>query len=184
MSAHWPVNSWKALDCSVRQIGIYFRLSNNSHAPRPKGKHMSRLVLPIILLVISSLSILAGQDPMTVDATTEPSPPPRERALFPGSASPGHSAGLPIQLDLLIPTAELRLNGTVLVDFLVTTVGTQPTRLRRKRPMFVPTRSATHTSPGVRLACSFAQSVSTYSITPTWAFQIRPGRSWSVWRHH
>ena len=106
---------------------------------------MSRLVLPIILLVISCLSIVAGQDPMTVDATTQPSPPPRERALFPGSASPGHCAGLPIQLDLLIPTAELRLNGTVLVDFVVTTVGTQPTRLRRKRPMFVPTRLATYT---------------------------------------
>jgi hypothetical protein len=90
---------------------------------------MSRLLLSLILLAINCLSIVAGQDPMTVDATTQPSPPPRERALFPGSASPGHSAGLPIQLDLLIPTAELRLDGTVLVDFVVTNVGTQPIRL-------------------------------------------------------
>jgi hypothetical protein len=66
---------------------------------------------------------------LTIDATKQPSPPARGRGPFPGSATPGHSAGLPIRLELLIPTGELRADGTILVDFMITNVGTEPITL-------------------------------------------------------
>jgi hypothetical protein len=93
---------------------------------------MNRLRLLIILLGFSCLSVgfvLAAQDPLTVDATMQPSPPPRRRGPFPGTTSPSHSAGLPIRLEVLIPTAELRSDGTALVDFVITNVGTEPISL-------------------------------------------------------
>jgi hypothetical protein len=92
---------------------------------------MNRRLL-LILLVLSWLSVgfvVAAQDPLIVDATAQPSPPPRGRGPSPGSASPGHSAGLSIRLDLLIPTTELRPDGTALVDFVITNIGTEPITL-------------------------------------------------------
>ena len=70
-----------------------------------------------------------AQDQSTIDATKQPSPPARGRGPFPGSATPGHSAGLPIRLELSIPTGELRPDGTTLVDFVITNVGTEPITL-------------------------------------------------------
>jgi hypothetical protein len=83
----------------------------------------SFLFLPGIVLVASA------QARLTIDATNQPAPPPRGRGPFPGSANPGHSAGLPIRLELRIPTGELRPDGTTLVDFIMTNVGTEPIRL-------------------------------------------------------
>jgi hypothetical protein len=57
---------------------------------------------------------------LTIDATNQPGSPVRGRGPFPGSALPGHSAGLPVRLDLVAP------NGTTLVDFIITNIGTQP----------------------------------------------------------
>jgi hypothetical protein len=73
--------------------------------------------------------VAAQDDPLIVDATAQPSPPPRGRGPSPGSASPGHSAGLPIRLDLLTPTTALRSDGTLRVDFEITNVGTKPVSL-------------------------------------------------------
>lgn len=89
-----------------------------------------KLLLPFTLL-LSPVLILVGlaQDQLIVDASKQPSPPTRGRGPFPGSSSPGHSAGLPIRLELLILTAELQPDATVLVDFVVTNVGTEPIRL-------------------------------------------------------
>jgi hypothetical protein len=101
--------------------------------PNPERKRMNRLGQPLILLTVSWLTVgfsaLAAQIPMTVDATMQPSPPPRGRGPFPGSASQGHSAGLPIRLDLLVPATQLRPDGTLLVDFVITNVGTEPISL-------------------------------------------------------
>jgi len=76
-------------------------------------------------------AILVGSPPgqLSLDATKQPSPPARGRGPFPGSAHPGHSAGLPVRLELEIPTGELRPDGTTLVDFLITNVGTEPITL-------------------------------------------------------
>ena len=71
----------------------------------------------------------SAQEQLTIDATKQPSPPIRGRGPFPGSGNPGHSPGLPIQLELQIPTGELRLDGTALVDFMITNVGTEPITL-------------------------------------------------------
>jgi hypothetical protein len=84
--------------------------------------------LRLILLSLTWLGVglvVAAQDPMTVVATKQPSPPPRGRGPFPGSMHPGHSAGLPIRLDLLILTTALQPDETVLVDFVITNVGTE-----------------------------------------------------------
>jgi hypothetical protein len=62
--------------------------------------------------------------------------PARGRGPFPGSASPGHSVGLPIQLQLQIPVPELRQDGTTVVDFAITNVGTEPLKLPSSVAMF------------------------------------------------
>jgi hypothetical protein len=94
---------------------------------------MNRLSLFLVPIALSCLGVGfvvgAQDDPLIIDATAQPSPPSRGRGPSPGSASPGHSDGLPIRLDLLIPTTELRRDGTVLVDFVITNVGTEPISL-------------------------------------------------------
>lgn len=85
-----------------------------------------RLRLILLALTWSGVGlVVAAQDPMTVVATKQPSPPPRGRGPFPGSMHPGHSAGLRIRLDLLILTTALQPDETVLVDFVITNVGTE-----------------------------------------------------------
>lgn len=75
-------------------------------------------------LFLDVMVVALAEDPLTIDATKQPSPPLRARGPFPGSPAPGHSAGLPIRLELLIPTGKLRSDGTVLVDFMITNIGT------------------------------------------------------------
>jgi|SRR5579862_4325668 len=65
----------------------------------------------------------SAQDKLTIDATKQPSPPVIGRGPSPHSATPGHSIGLPIRLELVIPTGEVRNDGTILVDFIITNVG-------------------------------------------------------------
>jgi hypothetical protein len=64
-----------------------------------------------------------------IDATNQQSRPPRGRGPFPGSPNPGYTSGLPIRLELLIPSGELRANGTAGVDFVLTNIGTEPLKL-------------------------------------------------------
>lgn len=65
-----------------------------------------------------------------IDATHQQGRPPRARGPFPGSESPGHSLGLPVQLQLLLPASELlRPSGTQAVDFLITNIGSEPIKL-------------------------------------------------------
>jgi hypothetical protein len=78
---------------------------------------LAALSCPGIMLVGSA------QNQFAIDATRQLPPPPRSRGPFPGSAVPGHSPGLPIQLELQIPTGEQRPDGTTLVDFVITNVG-------------------------------------------------------------
>jgi hypothetical protein len=93
---------------------------------------MDRLKLILILFALLSFGVVhlgLAQDPLTIDATKQPSPPMRAHGPFPGSTAPGHSAALPIRLELLIPTGKLRSDGTILVDFSITNVGTDPIAL-------------------------------------------------------
>jgi len=96
-------------------------------------KHVDRLKLLVVLIVLLSareLLLLAGpQAPLTVDATQQLALPKRGRGPFPGSTTPGHSADFPIRLDLLIPTGELKPDGTVLIDFRITNIGNKPITL-------------------------------------------------------
>jgi hypothetical protein len=87
----------------------------------------SKLLMALVPFVfIGAVRVLPAQDQQTVDATGQMSRPARGRGPFPGSAGPGHSAGLPIRLELLFPTGELRPDGTALVDFIITNIGTEP----------------------------------------------------------
>jgi hypothetical protein len=75
-------------------------------------------------------------DQLTIDATAQVSRPPPSRGPFPGSASPGHSTGLPIRLELRIPTGQLRPNGSTLIDFVITNIGSETIKLPSSVAMF------------------------------------------------
>ena len=93
--------------------------------------HVNRWKSLVVLVVFLCLGlgvmvVASAQVQLTIDATKQPSPPVRARGPFPDSATPGHSPGLPIRLELMIPVGELRSDGTTLVDFIVTNVGSAP----------------------------------------------------------
>ena len=88
-------------------------------------------LLLAILVVLCSVSFLVGsaQDTQTIDATRQVQRPPRGRGPFPGSASPGHSTGLPIRLELVLSTSTLRPDGPTPIDFIITNTGTESFKL-------------------------------------------------------
>jgi hypothetical protein len=96
-----------------------------------------KLLMPLAVLLNPGL-IPAGlaQGQLTIDASKQPSGPARGRGPFPGASSPGHSTSLPIRLELRIPNGPLQLDGTTLVDFVITNVGTEtiavPSSLKEK----------------------------------------------------
>lgn len=65
----------------------------------------------------------------TLDATRQPVPPSRGMGPFSGSALPGHSAGFPVRLDLVVGTGKLERDGTKLIDFVITNIGDEPIKL-------------------------------------------------------
>jgi hypothetical protein len=87
------------------------------------------------LLALASFTCLGGgllasaSVQLTVDATKQLEGPPRGRGPFPGSDSPGHSPALPVRLELVIKGAELSPDGSILVDFLITNIDSDPIRL-------------------------------------------------------
>ena len=93
---------------------------------------MHRLKLPVAvvaLICLGAVFVLPAQDQLTIDATNQPSPPPRGRGPFPGSATPGHSPGLPVRLELVVPTGDLRSDRTTVIDFIITNIGTESIKL-------------------------------------------------------
>jgi hypothetical protein len=88
--------------------------------------HRLKLLLPFAVLLSPGLILLGvAQDQLTIDASKQPAPPARGRGPFPGSISPGHSARLPVRLELRIPNGPLQPDGTTLVDFVITNIGDQ-----------------------------------------------------------
>jgi hypothetical protein len=87
------------------------------------------IVTLVVLLCLAEVPVRAAQNQFTIDATKQPSPPVRGRGPYPGSTTPGHSADLPIRLELLFPTTELRSGQTALLDFIITNVGSEPITL-------------------------------------------------------
>ena len=58
-------------------------------------------LLPLAVLLSPGLVLVGlAQGQLTIDASKQPSPPARGRGPFPGSSSPGHSAHLPIRLEV------------------------------------------------------------------------------------
>jgi hypothetical protein len=93
---------------------------------------LSRISLFLTLFTLSCFNVgvaVGTKDSLTIDATRKSASTPRGRGPFPGSASPGHSAGLPIRLNLLVRGSELRPNGMALVDFAITNIGAEPIKL-------------------------------------------------------
>jgi hypothetical protein len=98
-----------------------------------------------IFVVIATLLCVAGGlagsaqnelNELVIDASKQQPRPSRGRGPFPGSPSPGHTAGLPIRLQLLMPTHELRPDGTTAVDFVVTNISTEPIILPSSTVLF------------------------------------------------
>jgi hypothetical protein len=92
-------------------------------------KRFSLLLAILVILCSDSFLVGSAQDTQTIDATRQVQRPPRGRGPFPGSASPGHSAGLPIRLELVLSTSTLRSNGPTPIDFIITNIGTEPFKL-------------------------------------------------------
>lgn len=93
---------------------------------------MDRLNLPLLLsllFVLGAPPCGLTQEQQVIDALNQQSRPARGRGPFPSSAQPGHSAGLPIRIELQIPTRKLQPNGTIPVDFIITNIGRDPIRL-------------------------------------------------------
>jgi hypothetical protein len=93
---------------------------------------MNRLKLLMTCFgLFCSVMILPGESryELTMDATSQTSPPPRGRGPFPGSVVPGHSVGFPVRLDLMSATGKLEPNGTTLIDFVITNIGAEPIKL-------------------------------------------------------
>jgi hypothetical protein len=98
---------------------------------------MIRSTLILTLFVPFGLSLgfviavqdLLSQDLLIIDASTQLSAPARGRGPFPGSNSPGHCINLPVRLALSFPSTELHPDQTLLVDFVITNVGTEAVRL-------------------------------------------------------
>lgn len=85
--------------------------------------------LMVLLFAREVLLLARPEDRFTVDATHQLAPPKRGRGPFPGSVTPGHSTDFPVRIDLLLPTGEVRPDGTVLVDFRITNIGDEPITL-------------------------------------------------------
>src|SRR2546427_13217321 len=88
-------------------------------------------VIVALAALLFASAILTGSDQsaFTIDATKQTMRPPRHRGPFPGSATPGHSAGFPMRLDMEFPTTKVASQGSVLVDFMLTNVGSEPVKL-------------------------------------------------------
>jgi hypothetical protein len=65
----------------------------------------------------------------TIDATRQPVPPSVGVGPSPGSNLPGHSAGFPVRLDLVVGTGKLEGDGTKLIDFVISNIGDEPIKL-------------------------------------------------------
>jgi hypothetical protein len=89
----------------------------------------AKILASLMALVVTVIVAGRAQEQFSVDATRQPLPPTRGRGPFPGSATAGHSRDLPVRLDLLIPTGELRSDGTLLVNFRITNIGNEPISL-------------------------------------------------------
>jgi hypothetical protein len=106
--------------CAILRLTFSTRLCTDEDLV---NRCKSLMVLVAFLCLGLGAIVVSAQVQLTIDATKQPSPPLRAHGPFPGSSSPGHSAALPIRLELLVPTGKLRSDGTILVDFIVTNVG-------------------------------------------------------------
>jgi hypothetical protein len=81
-------------------------------------------------VVSYSVLMVAGksQHELIIDTTNQPSPPMTGRGPFPGSPLPGHSPGFPVRLDV-VASGKLEANGTTLIDFIITNIGTEAIKL-------------------------------------------------------
>lgn len=84
-----------------------------------------------ILIALACRLILVGAEKysLTIDARQQLAPPARGRGPFPRSIIPGYTPDLPLRIGLNFPTGEIGSDGNVLIDFVVTNVGSRAIRL-------------------------------------------------------
>ena len=103
--------------------------------------HKLRRLTIIAALSVSFMLIRAVAQQHVIDASHQPAGPARGRGPFPASDKESHSAGFPIRLAVEVPSGGLRQDGSVLIDFILTNVGSSPISL----PSSV-NQNATHTA--------------------------------------
>jgi len=90
--------------------------------------HRKRVLVTLVFVQVSLGSGCAAHPRYTavLDATWQRANAPRGRGPFPGSDSTSarHSADFPILLEVRFPAGALRKDGTALVDFVLTNIGT------------------------------------------------------------
>jgi hypothetical protein len=88
-----------------------------------------KLILMVTVLLSPEVAVTKEQPTFTIDATKQTMRPPRGRGPFPGSATPGHSAGFPIRLEMEFPTTKVASQRSVLIDFILTNLAPDPVKL-------------------------------------------------------
>jgi hypothetical protein len=88
-------------------------------------------VIVVCLGLYCAIANLYGEShcQSAIDATRQPISAPRGLGPAPRSDLPGHSAGFPVRLDLVLGTGLLEADGTKLIDFVITNIGGKPIKL-------------------------------------------------------
>lgn len=130
------------------------------------------IVALIALLSASEFAVGSEELAITIDATKQTMRPPRGRGPFPGSPTPGHSDGFPIGLEIEFPTVKVASQGSVLVDFVLRNVGTQPIKL--------PCSAALIPNPNVEGISILILWITSDAIIDQYATDVRTGRPFKI----
>jgi len=101
------------------------------HGSYRRKRMNSWKVIVICLGLHCSIANLYGEShcQSAIDATRQPVSAPRGLGPTPRSDLPGHSAGFPVRLDLVLGTGMMEADGTKLIDFVITNIGGKPIKL-------------------------------------------------------
>jgi hypothetical protein len=137
-------------------------------------------VILVALLTSGECAVLLAQDGLTLDATKQIMRPPRARGPFPGSATPGHSDGFPIRLDLRFLTIDIPRDGSALFNFVMTNVGTGPMKLPCSVDLFKTLSAADRPDPDVGGTSILTLWITSDAVIDQYAKDVRTGELFKI----